>query len=90
MSDSNQQSSVNKLELNKVGQKYRETQGKVGFANSPGIGETILLALVALGEKGPSDNHPVVLKAVIKALLNIGLEKEARLLALEALLAQGL
>ena len=90
LSDSNQQTSVNKLELNKGGQKYRETQGKVGFAISPGIGETILLALVALGEKGPSDNHPVVLKAVIKALLNIGLEKEARLLALEALLAQGL
>ncbi len=54
------------------------------------IGETILLSLLALGESGPAQASPTVLHKVIKSLRIIGLEQEARSLALEAAVASGL
>ena len=53
-------------------------------------GETVALALIALGERGPVAVHSAALGAVIAALRRIGLDSEARALALEAALAKGL
>ena len=54
------------------------------------LGETVLLSLLALGESGPGEADPVVLSRVLSSLGNIGLEAEARALAVEAALAAGL
>ena len=53
------------------------------------LGETVLLALVALGEAGPGGVDPLVLHEVLAALVRAGLEDEARRLAIEAVLAGG-
>ncbi|MGE0667065.1 MAG: hypothetical protein AB7O49_10960 [Sphingomonadales bacterium] len=53
------------------------------------LGETVLLSLVILGEPGPGKASPAVLADVLKALTTVGLEKDARALALEALIASG-
>ena len=54
------------------------------------IGETVLLSLVVLGEQGPGDSHVFALSTVLTALRRIGLESEARALAIEAALANGI
>ena len=54
------------------------------------IGETVLLSLVMIGEGGPAQAHPIALSSVLSALNAIGLEREARALAIEAALAAGL
>jgi hypothetical protein len=54
------------------------------------LGETILLALVAIGDVGPGGAHPVALSAAISALGAVGLAAEAREIAVEAALAAGL
>jgi hypothetical protein len=53
-------------------------------------GETVLLALLLLGESGPGKSAPTALARVLDALMTVGLEREARALALEAAVAQGL
>ncbi|MFQ5775987.1 MAG: hypothetical protein ACE5GS_15810 [Kiloniellaceae bacterium] len=53
------------------------------------IGETVLLSLVVLGEGGPAQSHTLALGAVLSALTRVGLEREARALAIEAALANG-
>ncbi len=53
-------------------------------------GEIVLLALVVLGEGGPGQADPLVMKQVLISLRAIGLEAEARALALEAAVAAGL
>ena len=53
-------------------------------------GETVLLALLALGPAGPGDSHPVAFNKALQALRQVGLEREARSLAIEAALAKGL
>jgi hypothetical protein len=53
------------------------------------LGETVLLALVALGEAGPGGSDPLVLHEVVAALARVGLEDEARMLAIEAAVAGG-
>ena len=53
------------------------------------LGETVLFALLALGQEGPGGAHPLVLHEVIAALLRVGLTQEARLLAIEAAVANG-
>ncbi len=58
-------------------------------SESQRIGETVLLALVVLGEDGPGKSHTIALSAVLSALGRIGLEQEARNLAIEAALANG-
>ncbi len=64
-----------------------------GLARAAGqdrVGETVLRALVILGDEGPSGIHPIVLHQVVASLTRVGLQSEARALALEALLAAGL
>ncbi len=54
------------------------------------IGETVLIALLVLGREGPEGADIWHLHDLLVALRNIGLETEARALALEAMLAAGL
>lgn len=53
-------------------------------------GETVLFALLALGSGGPRIADPMTLATVAGAMLRVGLEADARALALEAALARGL
>jgi hypothetical protein len=52
-------------------------------------GETVLLALLALGEGGPPATDSATLGEVVRSLGAVGLEDEARALALEAVAAYG-
>jgi hypothetical protein len=54
------------------------------------IGETVLLALIVLGPEGPGKSHAYALSAALTALTRVGLETEARALAIEAALANGI
>lgn len=54
------------------------------------VGETVLLALLVLGEKGAAGAAPLALEAVVAALRTVGLRNEARALALEAAIAAGI
>ena len=51
------------------------------------FGETILLSIVLIGPDGPAGSDVANLRAVIEALRQAGLERDARLLALEAAFA---
>lgn len=51
------------------------------------LGETAILALIAIGPGGPQDTHPIALAKAVKALNSVGLEAEARRLALESIVA---
>ena len=53
------------------------------------VGETVLLSLIVLGDEGPGESHAFALSTVLAALGRIGLETEARGLAIEAALASG-
>ena len=59
-------------------------------ANDRRIGETVLLSLLALGDGGASGTDPLTLRDVAVRLRAIGLENEARALAVEAIIAAGL
>ena len=60
-------------------------------ASSSGrLGETVILALLGLGENGPQKTSLPILAEIIKSLRSIGLESEAQEIALEAALAGGL
>ncbi len=52
------------------------------------VGETVIYALMALGEGGPATAHPLTLEAVITGLRAVGLDGYARAIAIEAVLAQ--
>jgi len=54
------------------------------------IGETVLLTLVGLGDSGLDRADPEMLNRAVTHLRMIGLEREARALAVEAALANGL
>ena len=54
------------------------------------IGGTVLLTLICLGEDGPTGADPLLLRAVISGLREVGLEKEARALAVEAAIGAGI
>ncbi len=54
------------------------------------VGETVLLALLMLGDVGPDGADAAALTQAIRALRGIGLEKEARALAVEAALGHGI
>ncbi|MBM3489522.1 MAG: hypothetical protein FJX68_03585 [Alphaproteobacteria bacterium] len=51
------------------------------------LGETVALALIVLGSGGPAKASATSLQAVLEALRAVGLQTEARHLALEALVA---
>ena len=53
------------------------------------LGETVLLSAIVLGEAGPAKSHDMALGAVLAALSRVGLDREARRLAIEAALARG-
>ena len=60
----------------------------LGAAAAAGaVGETVLMALLALGEAGPAGANAMTLGAVVEALGAVGLAVEARAIALEAVLA---
>lgn len=54
------------------------------------LGETILLALMLMGETPPAETHPLALNAVLTALMRVGMPLEARALAIEAALGNGI
>lgn len=54
------------------------------------VAETTALALIGLGEGGPAKANPMFLRHAITALRMVGLEKDARALAVETALALGL
>ncbi|MBT7943143.1 MAG: hypothetical protein HN719_07290, partial [Alphaproteobacteria bacterium] len=54
------------------------------------VAETVMLALMALGEDGPAGADPLLLRQVLVSLRTAGFETEARALAVEAALAAGL
>lgn len=64
--------------------------GLIDAARNQRVGETVLFALITLGEDGISNVSPIVLSHVISAFISIGLEDEARRLAVEAAIIRGL
>ena len=54
------------------------------------VGETVLLTLLVLGEGGPGQANPVVLRRVLTSLADVGLTGPARAMAVEAAVAAGL
>jgi hypothetical protein len=54
------------------------------------VGEVVVFALLALGGEGPSAVEPAALQGVIAALTAVGRARDARALAVEALLVDGL
>ncbi len=54
------------------------------------LGETIIYAMLALGHAGPASANPLTLESVIAALRAVGLDQDARALAVEAMLAETL
>lgn len=63
-------------------------RGLASAAAGGRVGETVLFALLVLDTPGPAGAHPVVLSSVILALKAVGLEADARRIALEALLGR--
>jgi hypothetical protein len=53
------------------------------------VGETVLLTLISLGPDGPGETNPIILSRALASLQAVGLEAEARALALEAAVASG-
>jgi hypothetical protein len=64
-------------------------RGLVAAGDAGRLGETVLLSLVVLGDGGPGGANPAALVDVLKALEKVGLQRDARALALEALIAAG-
>ncbi|MDB5492319.1 MAG: hypothetical protein JWO78_2168 [Micavibrio sp.] len=56
-------------------------------AKNDRLGETVLLAAVALKEYDPAKTHPGVLQEVLKSLETVGLKEEARAVAVEVILS---
>lgn len=59
-------------------------------SRSKRVGDTLLFTLIALGEMGISDAGPVALGSALRNLHRVGLTSEARVLALESFLHNGL
>ena len=65
-------------------------RGLRNAASQGRIGETVLLALTALGQGGPTQADPTLLRTVIESLRAVGLSAEARAIAIEAAVAAGI
>ena len=52
--------------------------------------EVVLFSMLALGQGGPAQADPTVLRKVLTSLIAVGLAAEARALALEAAVASGI
>lgn len=59
-------------------------------ARTNDVGRAALFALIALGETGPAHTSFATVERVIETLVAVGRERDARALALEAALVQGL
>ncbi|HEX6980571.1 MAG TPA: hypothetical protein VF342_14870 [Alphaproteobacteria bacterium] len=64
--------------------------GRDGAASAGRLGETVLFVLATLGTDGPDGLTPHTLVALLQALRAVGLEGEARALAIEAAITAGL
>lgn len=64
--------------------------GREGAASAGRLGETVLFVLATLGTDGLGGLTPHTLVALLQALRTVGLEGEARALALEAAITAGL
>ena len=64
-------------------------QGLAKASDAVRTGETVLLALLVLDEGGPAAASATTLTQVITSLRRLGLEQDARAVALEAMLARG-
>jgi hypothetical protein len=64
--------------------------GRDGAASAGRVGETALFVLDSLGPDGTAAAAPQTLIALVQALRAVGLEKDARALALEAAVAAGI
>lgn len=64
--------------------------GRDGAASAGRVGETALFVLASLGSDGTAGAAPQTLIALVQALRAVGLEKDARALALEAAVVAGL
>lgn len=64
--------------------------GRDGAASAGRVGETALFVLASLGSDGTAGTAPQTLIALVQALRAVGLEKDARALALEAAVVAGL
>ena len=53
-------------------------------ATSGRLAETALLSLIVIGSNGPQESGPIQLNAALRALRIVGLEEEARSIAIEA------
>lgn len=53
------------------------------------VGETVLLGLKVVGPEGPAKAHPDAVRYFVRALVKVGLQDDARAVALEAALGQG-
>ncbi|WP_419905933.1 hypothetical protein [Kiloniella sp.] len=58
--------------------------------NGSRLAEVVLLSLIILGEEGPGDTHSLALSSVVEALYSVGLQDEARALAIEATVLSGI
>lgn len=65
-------------------------RGLAVAANNGRVGETVLLSLLTLGQAGPNQANPTVIRRVIMALRAVGLEADARALAIETAIAAGI
>lgn len=64
-------------------------RGLIVASESAVLGETVLLGLMGVGERGPQAADPSVLSAAVRALKRVGLEADARRIAFEALVSRG-
>lgn len=65
-------------------------RGMMAAAQEGRIGETVLLAAIVIGEQNTGEVNAVVLSNVLMALTQVGFEREARALALEAAIEAGI
>ena len=59
-------------------------------ARTKNVGQAVLLSLIALGEAGPAHVSFATVERVVETLTAVGRERDARAIALEAALVQGL
>jgi|GEM_PF-3334735 len=68
---------------------YAIERNLTAAASAGRLAETVSLSLLALGEEGPRDASVTTLRTVLSALKVVGLEDEARQIAIEALIVKG-
>ncbi len=62
----------------------------IAEASAAARGESLIMILLALGDRAPQDMNPLAVIAAVEALRRLGLESGARQLAIEAAIAGGI